>query len=573
MHRLVLVSYSIKFIYICTYVFERIKPFQSVLFMYVLGINGGFRQGYQDVATVLLHNGKVIVALEEERLSRIKFSAGKLPYLSIIEALKIANITIQEIGVVAFHGSTWQGNFDEQLKNYFLYHFGYAPPVQKFHHHDCHAASTYFASNFQEALIFTYDGSGDGISFQVAIGANGKIENIYRAERPNSLGIFYSMITQYCGFVKDSDEYKLMGLSSYGNRNFHDFSWLIKVENGQLALDENYLIRILHGQPSAHKDEMLFNEKFIEKLGKEKRIPKSTMSSFYQDIAASAQQHFENCLLSLIEHYVKKTEIKAICLAGGGALNCVANQKIMNANFVENVFVQPASSDAGISLGAAWLASTVANFSPIATENTHIGNEYGNEEIEAILKSCHIKYQKIAEPPTLAAKYLSENKVIGWFQGKMEFGPRALGNRSILANPCFSEMQQIVNEKIKLREGFRPFCPSVLEEDVTLYFVGKQKIAPYMTITFDANEYAKKNIPAVIHVDGTARIQTVNQQQNEKYYLLLQAMKQLTGHGVVLNTSFNLSHEPIVCTPRDALATFFSSGIDALFVGNFLVEK
>ncbi|MEZ5025012.1 MAG: carbamoyltransferase C-terminal domain-containing protein [Chitinophagales bacterium] len=541
--------------------------------MYILGINGGFRQGYQDISAVLLKDGQLLAAIEEERLNRIKHSAGKLPYLAIHELLKIAQISMHQIDVVAFHGSTWNGNFNEQLVSYFNNQFGYCPTIKRYHHHDCHAISAFCASNFEEALIFSYDGSGDGISFQVSIGKNNTLKTIYRAERPNSLGFFYSMMTQYCGFVKDSDEYKLMGLSSYGNRHAYDFSWLINVENGELKLNQDFLITITQGQPSAHRDEMLFNQQFLEKMGKPRRIPNAEMENFYQDVAASAQQHFEDCLLKLVQFYSTQTGIKNICLVGGSALNCVANQKIMNADFVEKLYVQPASSDSGISLGSAWLTAIDANQKPIAPKHTFLGNSYTDKEIEHVLQASKVSYTKLENPALKAAQLISENKVIGWFQGKMEFGPRALGNRSILANPTHADIQKIVNEKIKFRESFRPFCPSILEEDVAQYFIGKQKIAPYMTITYEATPFAQQHIPSVIHVDNSARIQTVNKDQNALFYALLQHLKSINGHGVVLNTSFNLSHEPIVCTPRDALATFYSSGLDALIIGNFLVEK
>jgi carbamoyltransferase len=462
---------------------------------------------------------------------------------------------------------------NQKLETYFENHFGHSPTFHLFHHHDCHAASAYYASRYDEALIITIDGSGDGVSIQISEGRKGKINLLHREERPNSLGIFYSMITQYCGFTKDSDEYKLMGLSSYGDRNKCDFSWLIHFEDGKTTLNTNYLIEIQAGQPSAHKDEMLFNKKFEEKLGNPRRIPKSIFNDFYKDVAASAQQHFENILLKIVQHYSEKTGLKKICLAGGSALNCVANQKLMNADFIEDIYVQPAASDAGISLGAAWLANVENNINPVASEHTYLGNSYHNNEIEIILKACNISYQKIDVAPLMAAKYISENKVIGWFQGKMEFGPRALGNRSILANACNPDMQRKVNEKIKMRESFRPFCPSVLEEDSSKYFMGKKLISQNMTITYEATPYAYETIKGVLHVDNTARIQTVNQRQNERFYMLLTELKRLIGHGVVLNTSFNLSHEPIVCAPRDALATFFSSGLDALFIGDFLVEK
>lgn len=541
--------------------------------MYILGINGGFRAGYQDVSTVLVKDGEVIAAIEEERLSRVKFSAGRLPYLSILEVMKIGNISIQDVDLLAFHGSTWQAEIDTKLESYFNAHFGFCPPIKRYHHHDCHAASAYYASGFEKALIVTIDGSGDGVSVQIATGINGKINVIHREERPNSLGIFYSLITQYCGFVRDADEYKLMGLASYGNRKQFDFSWLLEVQNGSLKISQDYLTQILPGQPSPHRDEMLFNADFENKMGKGRRIPKSEIETFYMDIAASAQEHFEICLLQLINYYIKSTGLHNLCLAGGSALNCVANQKIMNSDFVEDIFVQPASSDAGISLGAAWLASLENKEIPIKPSNTYLGIDYTNDEIEQILKSSKVFYSKIDNPAEVGAKLISENKVIGWFQGRMEFGPRALGNRSILANPCNPNMQQIVNERIKFREGFRPFCPSVLEEDMDKYFIGKSKVSPYMTITCDTTDYAQMNIPGVIHFDKTARIQTVSKNQNSIFYNLISEFKKLTGHGVLLNTSFNLSHEPIVCSPRDALATFYSSGLDALFLGNYLVEK
>lgn len=541
--------------------------------MYILGINGGFRAGYQDVSAVLIKDGEVIAGIEEERLSRIKFSAGRLPYLSVLEVLKIGKISIQDVDLVAFHGSTWQKEIDLRLEAYFNSQFGFCPPINRYHHHDCHAASAYYASGFEKALIVTIDGSGDGISVQIATGINGKINLIHREERPNSLGIFYSLITQYCGFVRDSDEYKLMGLSSYGNRKMFDFSWLLEVQSGSLKINQDYLTQILTGQPSPHRDEMLFNDEFVNKMGKGRRIPNSEVETFYMDVAASAQQHFETCLLQIINYYIKRTGIDKVCFAGGSALNCVANQKIMNCDFVEDIFVQPASSDAGISLGAAWLASFENNIVPIKPSSTYLGTEYSNKDIEFVLKSSKTSFVKIDNPAVEAAKLIYENKVIGWFQGKMEFGPRALGNRSILANPGNPKMQQIVNERIKFREGFRPFCPSVLEEDVDKYFVGKSKTSPFMIITYDTTSYAQKNISGVIHIDNTARIQTVNESQNRLFYSLLIELKKLSGHGVVLNTSFNLAHEPIVCNPRDALATFFSSGLDALIIGDFLVEK
>jgi carbamoyltransferase len=543
--------------------------------MKILGVSGGFRQGYQDVTACLTINGKVVAAIEEERLNRIKFSAGRLPYLSVFEVLKIGKLKFSELDFIAFHGSTWGDEIQPRLEDYFIQHFGSCPSLLRFHHHDCHAASSYYASGFDKATVITLDNSGDGISLQIMKGENGKLELIERFARPDSLGLFYQLITQYCGFVKDSDEYKVMGLSSYGNRNAFDFTWLIDFKNGKLQINKDYIVVPQPGAASLHKDEMAFTNTFVKKMGAPRRLPKSEMTDFYKDVAASAQKHFEDVLLKIAKHYTELTGYSKVCLAGGAALNCVANQKLMNADFIEALFIQPAAGDAGIALGAAWLCSETQGVNPFSTENTYLGTRYTNEEIEQVIKISGLKYQlldnvNVAED---AAKEISENKVIGWFQGAMEFGPRALGGRSILANATNSAMQDLVNRKIKFREIFRPFCPSVMEEDAALYFEGKQSISPFMTITYEVKIEARQQIPAVTHVDGTARIQTVNKTQNESFYNLLKSLKEHTGHGVVMNTSFNLSHEPIVSSPRDAIATFFASGMDVLYLGDFKIVK
>ena len=541
--------------------------------MNILGISGGFRQGYQDVAACLVKNGKVIAAIEEERLNRIKFSAGRLPYLSVFEVLNLGDIQFSDIDYIAFHGSTWGDEIQINLEEYFIQHFGSCPPLLRFHHHDCHAASTYYASGFDKATVITLDNSGDGISLQIMKGENGKLELLERFSRPDSLGLFYQIITQYCGFVKDSDEYKVMGLSSYGNRNAYDFSWLIDFIDGQLKINKEFIVVPKPGSPSLHKDEMAFTKEFIEKMGNPRRIPKSKMTDFYIDVAASAQKHFEDVLIKLVKHFTSITNFNKVCLAGGAALNCVANQKLMNAEFIEEIFIQPAAGDAGIALGAAWLCCVKEGVEPQLTKNTYLGTNFNNDDIKQIINTSGLKYQFIENVADDAAKEISENKIIGWFQGAMEFGPRALGNRSILANATNPKMQDLVNQKIKFREGFRPFCPSVLEEDAHLYFEGKQLVSPYMTITYQVKKEAKSQIPAVTHVDNTARIQTVSKNQNEKFYNLLVALKKSIGHGIVLNTSFNLSHEPIVSNPRDAIATFFASGMDVLYLGDFKITK
>jgi carbamoyltransferase len=318
---------------------------------------------------------------------------------------------------------------------------------------------------------------------------------------------------------------------------------------------------------------MNFNQKFVERMGSERRIPGSQVAQFYMDVAASAQQQLEKAVLHLIAFHTVQSGIKNVCLSGGVALNCLMNQKIMNADFVDALFVQPASTDAGISMGAAWLASLESNIDPIVPDNTYLGNEYTNGEIERTLQLCHVPYTRLDDVIQSAAKDLADGKVIGWYQAKMEFGPRALGNRSILANPCMPDMQALVNQKIKFRESFRPFGASVLEEDVPVFFRGKPVKAPYMTLVYEVREEAKKLIPSVVHADGTCRIQTVSKADNLLYYNLLAAFKRQSGHGVLLNTSFNLSHEPIVNTPREAIASFYASGLDALYLGHCRISK
>ncbi len=542
--------------------------------MLVLGINGGFRQGYQDVSACIVKDGEILAAVEEERLSRIKFSAGKLPESSIHEVLKITNVNFSDIDEIAFHGENWHDEIQPRLENYFLNHFGSCPPLVRYHHHDCHAASSFYASNFDKAITITMDNSGDGISVQVMLGENGKLKLIDRFERPNSLGLFYQIFTQICGFQKDNEEYKLMGLSSYGNRKKYNFDWLLDFTEGKLALNQDYIQKLKPGASSLHKDEMVYNEKLLNKLGVKRRLFNQPFNEVYKDLAASAQQHIENVILKMIDFYSDQLACNTFCFAGGVALNCVMNKEIMSHPKVNRFFVQPASSDAGISIGAAWLASVKKDITPISPSNTYLGRENSNDEIETYLKQIKAPFQHIGNKAKTAAKLIADGNVIGWYQGRMEFGPRGLGNRSILANATIKGMNDEVNQKIKFRESFRPLCPSVLEEDAKLYFKGKSLFSPYMTVVYDiASKEVLKQIPAVIHVDKTARIQTVNKQDNPLYYALLQEIKQETGHGVVLNTSFNLANEPIVNTPKEAIATFYSSGMDALIIGNFLLKK
>jgi carbamoyltransferase len=540
---------------------------------FILGINGGVRHGYQDISAVLMKDGKAVAAIEEERLTRIKHSPGQLPILSILEVLRMGKISMNEISVLAFHGSTWEKGIELILQSHFMNHFGFCPPIKRYHHHQCHAASAFYPSGFNEALVITVDGSGDGISTQISVGRNGKLELIKQYPRPQSLGMFYSIFTQICGFTRDADEYKLMGLSAFGNPSVINLNEVLLVDENGYRFNEDYMVTILPGQSSPTRHEILYNQKLEERLNVSRRINKE-ITEQYKNIAAAAQNKIEEAMVSLVKKYVNETGINKVCLAGGVALNCLANQKIEELNEVKELFVQPASTDAGISLGAAYLASLDEGVVSFEKHNhVYWGNSFSDETIESTLIKCQLVYEKIDALVISAADDLANGKVIGWFQGKMEFGPRALGNRSILASPTTKNIQHIVNEKIKFREGFRPFGASVLAEDFQTYFHSNSQEASYMTKVFNVKKNFKDLLAGVTHVDGTSRVQTVNQNQNPLYYSLLLALKAQCGHGVLLNTSFNLNHEPIVNTPREAIASFFASGMDSLYIGNYRLTK
>ncbi len=539
--------------------------------MYILGINGGLRLGYQDVSAVLMKDGKIVAAVEEERISREKHAPGRLSEQSIAEVLRIAGVSMFEVDIVATHGATWNDGFEENLRKYLLARFGHAPAIERHHHHDCHAASAYYASGFESALTFTADGSGDGSSCRIYDCKSGKMTVLADFKRPDSLGIFYSIFTQYCGFVRDSDEYKLMGLAPYGDPKKFDLKEVVSVTEGQLHLNQRFLRPIQPGSAQTTKQEPAYSNDLIALLGDiSPRIREQQMSRHYMDAAASAQHRLEEVMVALIGHWMNKTGHTNLCLAGGVALNCAANMHVAEKLMPRGLFVQPASSDAGISLGAAYLSSVRHNNNPSSMTTVSLGRGYSEAAIAAQLDLFGLSYRKV-DPAKTAAKYISEGKVIGWFQGKEEFGPRALGYRSILASAVGGDMKSKINAKIKFRESFRPFCPSVLEEDLHVHFETPLQRLPYMTINVRVRK--PDLFPAISHVDGTARVQSVSGSENPLYHRMLSELKQLSGVGICVNTSFNRSNEPIAGSPRDAISIFFGSGLDALIIGPYLVEK
>jgi carbamoyltransferase len=540
--------------------------------MKIIGINGGFGGGYQDPSAAILIDGILVAAIEEERVTRIKHATGLMPINAIIELLRITNVTMKEIDFVAFHGATWGDHIISRLQNFLIANFDFSPEIILIHHHHAHAASAIYSSGFKEALIFTLDGSGDGVSTRVSLAKDNNIEIIKDFARPQSFGLYYSAFTQFCGFKRDSDEYKLMGLAAYGNPNTYDLSEFLYYDSGSYRLNTKFLIDMPPYTASPNKQEMLFNENF-ENFFSVKRRTEKEINSVYKNIAASAQFQSEQTIISLVLHYIKLTGINKICLAGGVALNCMMNQKIINHSEISEVFIPPIAADMGISAGAAFATYHYKTNNQPKFHSVFCGNEYSNPEIQKTLQIVGAEYTESEDVISEAVQMLNEGYVIGWFQGKMEYGPRALGNRSILANPLINGMKDRVNSKIKFRESFRPFGASIIEEDVTFYFEGNNCISPFMTTLYNIKKEFSELLGSVTNVDGTCRIQSVNEKDNSLFYYLLKNFKEKTGHGILLNTSFNLNHEPIVCSPQNAIASYFSSGLDALIIGNFILKK
>ena len=421
--------------------------------MYFLGISGGVLSGNQDGAAALIHNGEIIAAAEEERLIQIKHASGLLPKNAIRFCLKQAGISIRDVASVTFPGATYK-NFNEILHDYFDFTFGYSPPIVLEDHHLCHAASTYYLWTREPALILTMDYSGDGTSTFAAVGENLDIRELYRISKPNSLGVFYSILTQYLGYQKDSDEYKVMGLASYGKPTL-DFSEVLHIHGEKYQLNPAHLkSAVSPGLPAPSKQEKIYVGNLS--LPQPARLSGEPVTEYHMNVAASGQKSLETMVLHLVERLVKKTGIRRLCLAGGVSLNCSMNQKIRESSLVDDFFVPPHVSDAGRAIGGALLQSVKNNIAPKPLNHAYLGPEYRNEEIRQVLDDCHLNYEFLENIEARVAEDLARGMIIGWFQGRMEFGPRALGNRSILADPRDESMKDKINRLVKFREEYRP---------------------------------------------------------------------------------------------------------------------
>jgi carbamoyltransferase len=546
---------------------------------------------------VLLKDGKVVFAAQEERYTRKK-QDDRLPISAIAKALEYASITIEDIDAIGFYEKPMLKFFERLLQTYFKVwplglrqyqkamqewmhtklwipqhiekDLGYKGEIFYIPHHESHAASSFYCSGFVDACIVTVDGVGEWATSTIGHGKGKNLDLKKEIHFPHSLGLLYSAITYYIGFKVNSAEYKVMGLAPYGEPKYVDqFRELITIkDDGSFQLNMKYF---------TYEHGLRMTGKRIEKLfGQPTRKPESDLTQFHKDIAASVQKITEEVMLKICKHAKDVTGSDNLCLAGGVALNCVANGEILRSGMFKDIFIQPAAGDAGGALGVAlsiWHKKFDGARSP-KINDVYWGTEYSDDQIEAFLKKKNLPYQRLDDHELInsVSSLLEGENVIGWFQGRMEFGPRALGNRSIIAYARNKENWKKVNLKIKFRESFRPFAPTVLEENVAEYF-DLDRESPYMLLVADVNPDKRDMIPAVTHVDGSARIQTISEKQNAKYYNLIKAFREKTGCAVIINTSFNVRGEPIVESPKDALNCFLNTHMDYLVMGNILMKK
>ncbi|MBN2134616.1 MAG: carbamoyltransferase [Acidobacteria bacterium] len=563
---------------------------------YILGI----ACYYHDAAACLLKDGELIAAAEEERFNRKKHYSG-FPHLSIKYCLEEADIDIKDVQYIVYYEkpfikfnriletsiAQWPKSFGVfrraipmwlkgrlDMRKHISKELKIEPSRVYFsEHHLSHSASAFFLSPFKEAAILTEDGVGEWATTTLGHGKDNKMIIDREIQFPHSLGLLYSALTAYLGFRVNDAEWKVMGLAPYGEPKYVDrFSKLVDVkDDGSFRLNMKYFSYI-------HSHKYTINRKFGELLGRPMRKKDEEIDEFYTDMASSGQKVVEDIIVKIADFMHKTYKTDTLVIAGGVGLNSVANWRILEKTGFKNIFIQPAAGDSGAALGAAFAFYHLALGKPRKYEMKHalLGPSYTDKQIKETLDSYDAKYTEYKNDKELidaTAKMLAEDKVIGWFQGRMEFGPRALGNRSILANPQNPKMKEILNSKVKFREKFRPFAPSVLKEKTSKYF-DIDIDAPYMLLIPQVRKEWQKKLPAITHVDGTARLQTVDKETNPKYHALLSSFEKKAGVPVVLNTSFNVRGEPIVCTPEDAYSCYMRTGIDALVVGNcILTEK
>ncbi len=612
---------------------------------YILGISAF----YHDSAACLIKDEKIIAAVQEERFTRKKHESS-FPKEAIKYCLKEAAISLEQVDYLAFYDKPFL-KFERLLETYLtetprgFTSFVMAVPlwlkeklflkdtlIKNFvalekevnssfkntdkkkiselktkisnkllfsEHHQSHGASAFFPSPFEDSAVLNMDGVGEWVTTSIAYGKENQIKFLKEIHFPHSIGLLYSAFTYYTGFKVNSGEYKLMGLAPYGEPKYVDL-----IKNNLIDIKEDGSFRLNMSYFNYTTGLTMTSKKFHKLFGQEPRKSESQLTQFHMNIAASIQAVTEEIVLKLARTAQKITGSKNLCLSGGVALNCVANGKILRENIFENIFIQPASGDAGGALGVAFVAYYQHLNNPRTTyklgkdnmNGSYLGVEYLDDEVQKYLDSVGAKYKKInnrEEYSKIIANEIANEKVIGWHQGKMEFGPRALGARSIIGDARSEKMQKIMNLKIKYRESFRPFAPAVLRQDLTKYFDIKDVDSPYMLIVAPIKEEIRKKmtseqeklfgveklnvvrslIPAITHVDYSGRIQTIHQETNPRFYDLIIKFKEITGSSVLINTSFNVRGEPIVCSPEDSYKCFMRTEMDILAIENFILYK
>lgn len=534
--------------------------------MIILGIHGGVTVNQHDAAAALLQDGKLVCCIEEERLFRVKSATGLLPIESIAACLKVAGIKLQDVDLLALPGETYE-DIIPRTAEWLIHHFGYAPKLVTINHQTAHLASAFYHSGYKRAMCLSYDAYGDGISSALAIAdRQSGIKVIETRPASNSLGVFYATMTSFLGFKPGEDEYKVMGLAPYGKPNV-DLSFFCRATQRGYESDPSYF----RSRRSATPYEPFYSSKLVEEIGTPRRKDEP-INDRHRDIAASTQAALEESAVSLVCYLHKLTGENNLCLAGGIALNCSTNRLLAKLPFLDDFFVQPASSDRGLALGCALYAAAQNGETIHPINHVFHGPAYSDNEIKKALDLTGMTARQLQDPSDTAAQLLTQGKIVAWYQGRSEFGPRALGHRSILADPGLSHMKDEINARIKFREEFRPFAPSVLEECYANIYDLKAP-SPYMTIACDVKEGWGERLPATTHVNNTARVQTVSYKTDALYHDLIKNFYKMTGRPAVLNTSFNIKGQPIVETPLDAISTFAGTGIDALIIGTYLLQK
>jgi carbamoyltransferase len=540
--------------------------------MNVLGLSHPYSH---NTAAALLMDGKLIAFAEEERFTRLKHAARLFPACAMEYCLKEGGITLDQVDHIAFGmGTAWScvlpnvwppqrlrfayGKIrrtvrEIQYGNTKLPFSVHDPRIRFLNHHLCHVASAFYLSGFETSNFISLDGAGEGESGRIGWGEGTVMHTFARVTNAGSWGAFYERITKVLGFRQHSEEGKTMGLAAFGTPNPELFDFI----------DWDRPIPVIHHAK---------RNRFIATL--RERKPGEEITQEHKDLAATTQDAVERALLKMTEELVRRSGSRSLCLSGGVALNCSANGKLLHSGLIDDIYIQPASSDAGVALGAAVLrhVELTKERPSFIFDHAYWGPQFSDAQIEQVLRGAKVPFERCDDIQVHTANLICSGKIVGWFQGRMEVGPRALGNRSILADPSVPGIKDRVNREVKHREMWRPFAPSMLIEDMGKY-VEEPYPSPFMILAFQARRDSVGDFRSAVHVDETARAQGVTRETNPAYYRLIEEFKKLSGRGVLLNTSFNIAGEPIVCTPRDALRTFYCSGLDALAIGSFLLQK